>query len=170
MTSAIAFMQNLDAFAFTVLGVAVGVTWVRRRDASAGFLALAIVLLSLVSLLGRLPALFGVSIPLLPQLNLIAFAGSGYALLRYRAAVIPLSARWHAAAGGVLAVTTLAVLVATVAGAPTSFLLWAAVGLLTAWAAVVLESIARSGWARLGCRRFRARRPRPSRPGFPGPC
>ncbi len=168
MTSAIAFMQNLDAFAFTVLGVAVGVTWVRNRDASAGFLALAIVLLSLVSLLGRLPALFGVSIPLLPQLNLIAFAGSGYALLRYRAAVIPLSARWHAAAGGVLAVTTLAVLVATVAGAPTSFLLWAAVGLLTAWAAVVLESIARFWLVARGLPAVQAWRLRSLSLGFAG--
>src|SRR5690242_242397 len=63
-----------------------------------GLLALAIVLLSAVSLLGRLPSLIGSTPPLLNQLELVLFMGSGYALLRYRASLIPLPRRWHVAA------------------------------------------------------------------------
>src|SRR5260370_16068082 len=98
MKSVIDFMQNVDALAFVVLGVAVGIGWARRRDRSLGFLALAIVLLSAVSLLGRLPQLLGFMPPLMSEISLIAFVGCGYALLRYRASLIPLPNRWHAAA------------------------------------------------------------------------
>ena len=55
MTEVLAFLQNLTTVAFVLLGVAVGIAWARHRDRSQGFLALAIVLLSLVSLLGRIP-------------------------------------------------------------------------------------------------------------------
>src|SRR5712664_2754049 len=103
MKSVIDFMQNVDAVAFVVLGIAVGIGWARRRDRSLGFLALAIVLLSAVSLLGRLPKLLGFTPPLLSEISLIAFVGCGYALLRYRASLIPLPNRWHAVA--VVAVT-----------------------------------------------------------------
>src|SRR5260370_9477786 len=92
------FMQTVDAIAFGVVGVAVGIGWARRRDGSLGFLALAIVLLSAVSLLGRLPQLLGFMPPLMSEISLIAFVGCGYALLRYRASLIPLPNRWHAVA------------------------------------------------------------------------
>src|SRR5260370_23728017 len=98
MKSVIEFMQNVDALAFVVLGVAVGIGWARRRDRSLGFLALAIVLLSAVSLLGRVPQLLGFTPPLMSEISLIAFVGCGYALLRYRASLIPLPNRWHAVA------------------------------------------------------------------------
>jgi signal transduction histidine kinase/CheY-like chemotaxis protein len=143
MSTAIAALANLDALAFAVLGAATGITWLRNRDASTGYLALAIVLLSLVSLLGRVPVVLHVKVPLLSQVNLIAFAGSGYALLRYRAALIPLSRGLHAAAAGLLALTSATFLVASLAGAPAAFLLWSALGLVLVWAAVVLESIVR---------------------------
>src|SRR3989442_15972406 len=90
-------MQNVDALAFSVLGVAVGIGWARRRDRPLGFLALAIVLLSSVSLLGRIPALLHYTPPLLSEISLIAFIGCGYALLRYRDSLIPLPNPWHAA-------------------------------------------------------------------------
>src|SRR6266851_3472226 len=57
MKGIVDFMQNVDALAFVVLGGAGGIGWARRRERSLGFLALAIVLLSAVSLLGRLPSL-----------------------------------------------------------------------------------------------------------------
>src|SRR5258707_3230955 len=107
MSGVVAFMQNVDALAFVVLGIAVGIGWARRRDRSLGFLALAIVLLSAVSLLGRLPQLLGFTPPLLSEISLIAFVGCGDALLRYRASLISLPSPWHvvavaavAAAGG----------------------------------------------------------------------
>src|SRR5260370_33238763 len=95
MKSVIDFMQNVDALAFVVLGVAVGIGWARRRDRSLGFLALAIVLLSAVSLLRRLPQLLGFPPPLMSEISLIAFVGCRYALLRDRASLISLPRRWH---------------------------------------------------------------------------
>src|SRR3989442_11913537 len=91
-------MQNVDALAFIVLGVAVGIGWARPRDLPLGFLPLAIVLLSSVSLLGRIPALLHYTPPLLSEISLIAFLGCGYALLRYRDFLIPLPNPWHAVA------------------------------------------------------------------------
>src|SRR4030088_2769458 len=96
MKQALEYLQDADAIAFALLGVATALGWARRRDRSLGFLALAIVLLSLVSLLGRIPAAYAP--PLLPQLSVIALMGSGYALLRFRGSLIPLSPRWQAAA------------------------------------------------------------------------
>src|SRR6266851_5333225 len=90
MKGIVDFMQNVDALAFVVLGLAVGIGWARRRDRSLGYLALAIVLLSLVSLLGRVPALLNYTPPLLSEISLVAFLGCGYALLRYRASLIPI--------------------------------------------------------------------------------
>src|SRR5258708_15066445 len=98
MSGVVAFMQNVDALAFIVLGVAVGIGWARRRDRPLGFLALAIVLLSSVSLLGRIPAVLHFTPPLLSEVSLIAFLGCGYALLRYRDSLIPLPNPWHAVA------------------------------------------------------------------------
>src|SRR5260370_11722950 len=105
MKGVIDFMQDVDALAFVVLGVAVGIGWARRRDRSLGFLALAIVLLSAVSLLGRLPQLLGVTPPLLSEISLIAFVGCGSALLRSPASLIPLPSRSHVIAAVALAPT-----------------------------------------------------------------
>src|SRR5258708_38130730 len=70
----------------------------RHRDHSLLFLGLAIVLLSLVSLVGRLTVVAKISPPLLPEISLIAFMASGYALLLYRNSLIPLRRAWLVAA------------------------------------------------------------------------
>jgi len=98
MAGAIVSLQNLSAAAFVLLGVATAASWLRRRDAATGFLALAIVLLSSVTLLARLPAVLHVTPPLLQQLDLVLFMASGYALLRFRGSLIPLPRRWHVGA------------------------------------------------------------------------
>src|SRR4030088_1132884 len=98
MKDVVTVLENLDALAFLLLGVATAVGWARRRDPSLLWLAVAIVLLSLVSLLGRIPVLLHVTPPLLSEISLLVFVGSGYALLRYRASLIPLPFRWHVVA------------------------------------------------------------------------
>jgi len=143
----IAFMQNMDALAFVLLGVAVGIGWARRRGGSLGYLALAIVLLASVSLLGRIPALLHFTPPLVSEISLIAFVGCGYALLRYRASLIPLPNRWHAvavvavaAAGGLfLAVRYLASSKAVPVGVEAA----AGIVLVLIWSAIVVEPIVR---------------------------
>jgi len=81
------YLQAASAIAFLLLGIATTVAWRRHRDRSLGYLALAIVLLSAAVLLGGFPAL-----------SLVAFMACSYTLLRYRASLIPMSARWHTAA------------------------------------------------------------------------
>jgi uncharacterized membrane protein YoaK (UPF0700 family) len=92
------YLQNAGAIAFVLLGIATGIGWLKRRDKSLGWLALAIVLLSAVSVLGRVPAFVHFNLPLLSQISLLIFMASGYAVLRYRGSLIPLPSRWHAAA------------------------------------------------------------------------
>ncbi len=98
MTNVLAALQNVTTVAFVLLGVATAVTWARHRDRSLGWLALAIILLSSVSVLGRLPQLLHYTPPLLTEIDLIFFVGSSYALLRFRASLIPLGRVWHVAA------------------------------------------------------------------------
>ncbi len=147
MNQVLSFLQNLSALAFVLLGVATTAVWLRRRDRSLGFLALAIILLSLVSLLGRIPAWVHFSPPFLSDLSLIGFVGSGYALLRFRVSLIPLSQRWHLVAviamvGGVVAFEVTRILAATGA-VPLSVETGAAFALILVWAVSVLEPIVR---------------------------
>ena len=98
MNDLVAYLQNAGAAAFVLLGMATAISWMRRRESSLGWLALAIVTLAAVSLIGRLPALLHFTPPLVGQISLIGFMVSGYAVLRYRGSLIPLPRRWHAAA------------------------------------------------------------------------
>src|SRR5712691_3693844 len=147
MKETVTFMQNVDAFAFVLLGLATAIGWARRRDGSLGWLALAIVLLSSVSLLGRIPVLLHVSPPLLSEASLIAFVGSGYALLRYRASLIPLPQRWHAMAVVAMAAGSGSYLasqrLADGGAVPASLQTWTVIALILVWSAAVLEPIVR---------------------------
>jgi signal transduction histidine kinase/CheY-like chemotaxis protein len=138
-------MQNADAIAFALLGVVTAVSWVRRRDHSLGFLALAIVLLSLVTLLGRIPAEY--KPPLFAQLSLIVFVGSGYALLRFRGSLIPIPPKWHVAAVVAILVAVLgefaaqALVAAKVA--PPILLSAAGIVLIAVWLVTIVEPTVR---------------------------
>src|SRR5438552_17820231 len=98
MNDLVPWLQDAVAAAFVVLGLVTAISWLRSRDRSMGFLALAIILLSAVSGLGRLQAHLPFTIPLLGTLNLLGFAGSGSALLLYRDSLIPPPRPRHPAA------------------------------------------------------------------------
>lgn len=98
MTQLIDFLSDASAIGFVILGAVTAVTWLRRRDRSLAYLALAIVLLATVDGLGRVQTLLKVSNAALTLINFLAFSGTAYALLLYRNAVIPLPRRWHVAA------------------------------------------------------------------------
>jgi signal transduction histidine kinase/CheY-like chemotaxis protein len=145
MKEALPYLENAAAIAFVLLGAATAMGWAKARDRSLGFLALAIVLLSLVSLLGRVPP--DHTPPLLPQVSLLLFMGSGYALLRFRGSLIPLSMRWHAIAviamlGASCAFLAAQALVA-VKAAPQSVETWAGIMLVLIWSATIVEPIIR---------------------------
>ena len=161
-------MANLNAVAFLLLGAAVGATWLRNRDRSTGWLALAIVLLSLVTLLGRVPALLGFTPPLMSQLSLVVFVGSGYALLRYRSSLIPLPRAWHVAALVAMTAAIVAYIAASAARASTTVQLWIAVALILVWSAAVIEPIVRFWLVARGLPAVQAWRLRSLSIGFAG--
>jgi len=141
MSDLVRYLQDAVALAFVALGVLVAIGWLRRRDRSMGFLALAIILLAAVSGLGRLQAHLPFTIPLLGQINLLGFAGSGYALLLYRNSVIPLPRRWHAVAIASLAAASLLLLGAQAVSASRSTQTIIAVVFIVIWSACVVEPI-----------------------------
>src|SRR6266567_1164576 len=98
MNDPLPYLEDAVAIAFALLGVLTAINWLRRRDSSLGWLALAIVLLAAVTGEGRLQAHLPFKIPLAGEVSVIAFMGSAYALLRYRDTIIPLPRRWHVAA------------------------------------------------------------------------
>ena len=143
MSDLVRFMQDAVAVAFVALGVLVAINWLRRRDRSMGFLALAIILLAAVSGLGRLQAHLPFTIPLLGTLNLIGFAGSGYALLLYRNSLIPLPRRWHAVAISSLAAASVFLIAAQALSAGKTASTIVAVVWVLIWCACVGEPIVR---------------------------
>ena len=70
--------------AFIALGVLTVRDWLSGRDRRRGYLALALGLLGLVSLISRLHELTGYRSEVLTVLSLSAFLGSAYALLMFR--------------------------------------------------------------------------------------
>jgi signal transduction histidine kinase/DNA-binding response OmpR family regulator len=147
MKEALPYLQNLSALAFLLLGVVTSVGWLRHRASDVGSLALAIVLLSLVTLLGRAPSILHFTPPLLSQLSVLAFMGSGYALLRYRSSIIPLLPAMHTAAVMAILGTSAIYLVSQAAvdsgRAPASSQTLPVLALVVVWSAAVCEPIIR---------------------------
>ena len=145
MTELLALLMDAVAVAFAALGVATAIGWLRRRDSSRGWLALAIILLAAVIGEGRLQAHLPFKIPLLGAISLLAFMACAYAVLRYRDAIIPLPRRWHVAAAVSLtaASVTLLTLQAVAAYAPASARTALAIAAIAIWCVCVGEPIVR---------------------------
>src|ERR1700694_2331198 len=93
-------MTALEAAGMIALGgvgASTAVNWIRRRDPASGFLALAIILLSAVTLLGQVLSLIHFTSPLMSPIEVVLFMASGYALFRYRGSLLSLPRRWHVA-------------------------------------------------------------------------
>src|SRR5207249_1476557 len=80
----LAYLMDAVALAFVALGVATAISWLRRRDRSLEFLALAIMLLAAVVGGGRLQAHLPFTVPLLGAISIVGFMGCAYALISYR--------------------------------------------------------------------------------------
>jgi signal transduction histidine kinase/CheY-like chemotaxis protein len=132
------------ALAFVALGVVTAITWLRRRDRSMGFLALAIILLAVVVGEGRLQTYLPFAVPLLGATSLVGFMGCAYALLRYRDAIIPLPRRWHAAAlAALVAASVPSLVIAEGLIKSPGLVLAVAIALIAVWIACVGEPIVR---------------------------
>ncbi|HET9781568.1 MAG TPA: response regulator [Candidatus Dormibacteraeota bacterium] len=143
MQGLIAFLQDAAAVAFVLLGVVTAITWLRRRERSMGYLALAIILLAVVSGLGRVQAHLPVSAQILGVFDLLAFAGTAYALVLYRSSIIPLPRRWHVAAISSLVAAGALLLGSELFGASKSALTGFAIVFILAWCVCVGEPIVR---------------------------
>ena len=106
MAEALQTLTYAVSLAFILLGVLTLRDYLRHRERSRGFLALAIGLLAITNTLGEIATLTGNALGLIGRdLGVLVFLASGYALLLFRGSFIRLSprARWIALVAVVLA-------------------------------------------------------------------
>src|ERR1700716_154116 len=134
MTVVLHALQYATAAGFVLMAAITVRDWVRSRDRSRGYLALAVGLLGLVSLMAQLMPILRPPLSVaVSELSVVAFMLSGYALLLFRHSLIPLSfkARARVAALCVAARLPIAGLV-FFANAP----IWLALAIVIPWIAV----------------------------------
>jgi len=146
--TALRVVQAVVSLSFLALGALTVLDWLRHREQSRGYLALAFGTLGLTSALGEVNTLTGYrgGAPL-EDLTLLLFMTSGYALLLFRDSVIPLSRRIRV---GALALCVAATGLALIVGIPsragqqgTAVQSAATLALIVVWCACVIEPIAR---------------------------
>ena len=96
--------QDLTALGFVLLGAATFMEWYRHRGRAQAMLALALGSLAVVAALGPLQTAIGQSTAL-GIITIVAFEVSGYFVLRFRDAFLPLSRRVRQAAAALLLVS-----------------------------------------------------------------
>jgi signal transduction histidine kinase len=103
-------LQLATEAAFVLLTLAAVIDWSRHRDARSGYLALAFGSLTALILLAPAVGHAGAFNQLLTDVTLVIFLLSGYALLMFRDALIPLGAakRWVTVGIGAVALLALA--------------------------------------------------------------
>lgn len=110
MTALLAILPYTVAAAFVLLGISVTVDAVQHRERVRTYLAAGLVLFSLVPLIGGVQAAIGRPNLVLQYIAVLAFLGSGYAILLFRSCFIPLGRTGRRAAeAGLVAVTLLVV-------------------------------------------------------------
>jgi len=98
--------QDLTALGFVVLGAATVREWYLHRGRAQAMLAWSLGLLAVVAAIGPLQAAIGQS-TVLGIVALVAFEASGYFVLRFRDAFLPLSRRARQAATALLVISCL---------------------------------------------------------------
>jgi signal transduction histidine kinase len=141
------YLQYISAAAYTLVGLLAVRDWLQHRDARRGYLALALGLLGLVSLLGQVNAAAHYSLGYIATMDLFIFQGSGFALLMFRDTFIPLPRSIKVLAAVGLFGSALAALVLGTPSnpnvVPTSFQTVAAVILILSWSICVTEPTVR---------------------------
>jgi signal transduction histidine kinase len=145
--AALQIVQAVVSLSFLALGVITVVDWLRHRERSRGYLALALATLGLTSVAGQVNALTGYRLSAIGDLALVLFMVSGYALLLFRDSFIPLSRRLRL---GALVLTVAATAFALVVAIPsnphqrpTALQSAAIIAVVVVWSACVIEPIVR---------------------------
>ncbi|TME34815.1 MAG: hypothetical protein E6I75_13095, partial [Chloroflexi bacterium] len=151
MSGALQIVQAVVSLSFLALGVSTVVDWLRHREPSRGYLALALATLGLTSVVSQVNALTGYRLDVpIGDLTLVLFMTSGYALLLFRDSFIPLSRRLRIGALVLtVAATAFALAVMIPSGQtrqPTPIQSAATIALVLVWSACVVEPIVRF-WA-----------------------
>jgi signal transduction histidine kinase len=148
--------QLIVSLLFFLLGLLAFRDWLRDREPSRGWLAIAIGALGVVSLAGRIQNSAGspASLEIASDIEVAIFMASAYALLRFRGTFIPLGRRTHVAALVAIIGISLIYIASRVAAKPptsTPNLLEQSitVALVGIWAACVMDPIVRFLWASL---------------------
>jgi signal transduction histidine kinase len=144
MVQAERIAQNLTALGFVWLGVATALEWYRHRGRAQGMLALSLGTLAVVAALGRVQDFIGQSAAI-GVVTIIAFLFSGYFVLLFRDAFLPLSRRAKRAATALLGVSCAVGVAATTTLAPADRTVMTILGLelILAWAIFTGEPIVR---------------------------
>lgn len=136
--------QDLTALGFVLLGMATVMEWYRHRGRAQAMLALSLVCLAVVAALGPLQAAIGRS-TVLGIITIVAFEASGFFVLMFRDAFLPLRKRARQAAIALL-IASCAIgtaLVTVLANANRTVMLVAALELILAWSIFTGEPIVR---------------------------
>jgi signal transduction histidine kinase len=114
-----AFLQHLSAVGFGLVGLFAVIAWMRDRNRGNAYLALALGLLGLVTVIGEVTRDTGLTRPdgtstapplvaaVLALVSLGLFMGCGFALLLFRHVLLPVRREVLAAVGGVMAVVSI---------------------------------------------------------------
>jgi signal transduction histidine kinase len=145
--AALQIVQAVVSLSFLALGVFTVVDWIRHRERSRGYLALALGTLGVTSVLGQVNALNGYRVPAVGELTLVLFMGSGYSLLLFRDTFIPLSRRLRFGALVLTVTATAFALIVTLPSdphhRPTAPQSAATIVVVLVWSACVIEPIVR---------------------------
>lgn len=147
MTYALQVLSYAVSLVFVLLGLFTLRDYLRHRERSRGYLALAIGLLGVVSLGGLVQRFAGPQGPAFQDALIVVLLASGYALLLFRGSFIPIQARTQWIALGLLVAVAVVFIVAngdSSSGTPqTSAQAIATLILVGAWSACVAEPIVR---------------------------
>ncbi|HEY2596888.1 MAG TPA: HAMP domain-containing sensor histidine kinase [Candidatus Dormibacteraeota bacterium] len=146
MANVLRALQLATEAAFVLLTVAAVIDWNRHRDTRSGHLALAFGSLTALILLAPLLGHFGPFNQVLTDVTLVIFLLSGYALLMFRDALIPLGAARRWVTVGMVAVAALAFLAGFASDAQktlTPLQSFAAGAVLITWTLCIVEPVFR---------------------------
>ena len=142
MADATTALGHVDAAGLALVGMLAAIHWLRGRGLARAYLALALGLLAIVSVL-RQVGLAGHLQPPLSLLNLVCFVGSGYALLELRHQLLPMTPRARRAIAAAAALTTLLAIPVVLGAAPARYVAVVAVLLIGLWCASITEPAVR---------------------------
>lgn len=145
MTVVVQALQYATAAGFVLLAAITVRDWLRSRERSRGYLALAIGLLGFVSLVSQVARFLQPPISIaVSELNVVAFMLSGYALLLFRDSLAPLRFKTKALVAAVCVVATLAIgVIVLLPKSPVWLQLAIAIPWIGVWIGSVAEPVVR---------------------------